>query len=618
MELYCHRGWMLTIIMWKDIETSEDLLGYRFHARLLKEIVLDKSMLPTSIGIFGNWGYGKSSLMLLMEKEINEEITKQVAEENNPRILQVRFNGWQYESYETTKYSLIQVLLDSVEKYLSDNRDIFDKLDIILKRINLLKLGVLLLKKYVWDKIPNAIKSNLPTADDLKKCVGVDDITKFQNEFQNEHTSLFVTKFRTLLESIVEDAKFDSIIVYIDDLDRCSGEKMIECIEAIKLFLNVKNTAFVLGADERMVERAIKEHYPEIEQDKRQIYSPFSDYLEKLIQIPYRLPRLSLNEQYTYILFLLLKSKYPNFFNAVIKDYNDYKNKEPFGNYDAEKMRAALGENKIPDVEALIPIIPMMTRFLNGSPRQLKRFLNTFDLRMRMVQVANIREIDPTVLAKLMLLEYNFKYQRLFESLYGMQLLGDGIIDKIGEVEECARQKKKLNDKRWQEWEEDNLVLDWLSLSPSLSGVNLKEYFWIARDSLKNSVPVESLVSNVARRFYLTLRNKQSAIAKKKFLQEEIAKLEDEERQMVIMLLNHDFTKNPNDSKVLELLQADSEVRVLIQNESDCKSLFSHVDTLKMEPAWGVILGKLKKNDFWNHFISPLKFGEKLQKMLNK
>ena len=618
MELYCHRGWMLTIIMWKDIETSEDLLGYRFHARLLKEIVLDKSMLPTSIGIFGNWGYGKSSLMLLMEKEINEEITKQVAEENNPRILQVRFNGWQYESYETTKYSLIQVLLDSVEKYLSDNRDIFDKLDIILKRINLLKLGVLLLKKYVWDKIPNAIKSNLPTADDLKKCVGVDDITKFQNEFQNEHTSLFVTKFRTLLESIVEDAKFDSIIVYIDDLDRCSGEKMIECIEAIKLFLNVKNTAFVLGADERMVERAIKEHYPEIEQDKRQIYSPFSDYLEKLIQISYRLPRLSLNEQYTYILFLLLKSKYPNFFNAVIKDYNDYKNKEPFGNYDAEKMRAALGENKIPDVEALIPIIPMMTRFLNGSPRQLKRFLNTFDLRMRMVQVANIREIDPTVLAKLMLLEYNFKYQRLFESLYGMQLLGDGIIDKIGEVEECARQKKKLNDKRWQEWEEDNLVLDWLSLSPSLSGVNLKEYFWIARDSLKNSVPVESLVSNVARRFYLTLRNKQSAIAKKKFLQEEIAKLEDEERQMVIMLLNHDFTKNPNDSKVLELLQADSEVRVLIQNESDCKSLFSHVDTLKMEPAWGVILGKLKKNDFWNHFISPLKFGEKLQKMLNK
>lgn len=96
--------------MWKDIETSEDLLGYRFHAKLLKEIVLDKSMLPTSIGIFGNWGYGKSSLMLLLEKEINEEIAMHVAEGNTPQILQVRFNGWQYESYETTKYSLIQYI----------------------------------------------------------------------------------------------------------------------------------------------------------------------------------------------------------------------------------------------------------------------------------------------------------------------------------------------------------------------------------------------------------------------------------------------------------------------------------------------------------------------------
>ena len=56
--------------MWKDIETAEDLLGYRFHAKLLKDIVLDDNMLPTSIGIFGNWGYGKSSLMLLMQKEV--------------------------------------------------------------------------------------------------------------------------------------------------------------------------------------------------------------------------------------------------------------------------------------------------------------------------------------------------------------------------------------------------------------------------------------------------------------------------------------------------------------------------------------------------------------------
>lgn len=84
--------------MWKDTETAEDLLGYRFHAKLLKDIVLDDNMLPTSIGIFGNWGYGKSSLMLLMQKEVDIEIAKQKVAGKEWRVLQVRFNGWQYET----------------------------------------------------------------------------------------------------------------------------------------------------------------------------------------------------------------------------------------------------------------------------------------------------------------------------------------------------------------------------------------------------------------------------------------------------------------------------------------------------------------------------------------
>lgn len=603
--------------MWKDIETSEDLLGYRFHARLLKEIVLDKSMLPTSIGIFGNWGYGKSSLMLLMEQEINEEIKRLVEQKKNPRILQVRFNGWQYESYETTKYSLMQVLLDSVEKYLSEQRDAFEKFDILLGRVNLLKVGVLLLKKYTWDSIPDKIKENFPSAEDLKQCIDVDDVENFKKEFENAHTSLFVSKFRRLFESIVTEAEFDSIIVYIDDLDRCSSEKMIECIEAIKLFLNVTNTAFVLGADERMVERAIKDHYPEIEKDKRLICSPFSDYLEKLIQIPYRLPRLSFNEQYTYIMLLLLKSNYPNHFDSVINDYHAYKEKEPFGKYDAEKMKAALENNTIPNVEAFIPIIPMMTRFLNGSPRQLKRFLNTFDLRMRMVKVANIRTIEPMVLAKLMLLEYNVKYQSLFETLYHLQLLGNGYIDKIDVVEKSAKQKEKLSDDRWKDWEEDELVREWLTLEPSLSGVNLKEYFWIARDSLKNSIPIESLVSNAARRLYLSLNSKQAVTAMQPILQQDISKLEDEERLMVITLLNNDFAKDPDNKKVRDMIHADSTLNILIQDVSDCKRLFEHVDTLKMSPAWGAVISQLKRVGFWDTFISSLKFDSKLQKRLN-
>lgn len=601
--------------MWKDIETAEDLLGYRFHAKLLKDIVLDDNMLPTSIGIFGNWGYGKSSLMLLMQKEVDIEIAKQKDAGKEWRVLQVRFNGWQYENYESTKYTLIQVLLDSVESYLSADKGFFEKLDGLLRRINLLKVGVLLFKKYAWSQIPSEIKDHLPSSEELKACIDVDNIDKFRAEFENDRTSLFVTSFRKLFESIIKDAQFKSVIVYIDDLDRCSGERMIECIEAIKLFLNVDHTAFVLGADERMVELAIKEHYPVQDRNKSVIYSPFSDYLEKLIQIPYRLPKLSFGEQATYIMFLLLKSKYPNYFDGVLANYYKFKDKEPFKVYTYKQFKQDLNGRNIPDVEKLLEIVPMMNRFLNGTPRQLKRFLNTFDLRLRMVKVASMREINEIILAKLMLLEYNFKYQKLFESLYGMQQTNQGTIKDIDKVESNARQNKNLGDKRWEEWADDKLVWEWLKVEPSLMGVNLAPYFWIARDSLKNSVPVENLVSNSVRLLFQNLLHKQSARVVKSVLQEEMVKFDETERQMLILLLNQELIKDPNNKQVVQLFQAD-ESNLVVQTEEDCNLLFDNINTVVLSPSWGVILEKRKTVDAWKKFIETRTFDEKVKRLI--
>ncbi len=601
--------------MWKDTETAEDLLGYRFHAKLLKDIVLDDNMLPTSIGIFGNWGYGKSSLMLLMQKEVDIEIAKQKDAGKEWRVLQVRFNGWQYENYESTKYTLIQVLLDSVESYLSADKGFFEKLDGLLRRINLLKVGVLLFKKYAWSQIPSEIKDHLPSSEELKACIDVDNIDKFRAEFENDRTSLFVTSFRKLFESIIKDAQFKSVIVYIDDLDRCSGERMIECIEAIKLFLNVDHTAFVLGADERMVELAIKEHYPVQDRNKSVIYSPFSDYLEKLIQIPYRLPKLSFGEQATYIMFLLLKSKYPNYFDGVLANYYKFKDKEPFKVYTYKQFKQDLNGRNIPDVEKLLEIVPMMNRFLNGTPRQLKRFLNTFDLRLRMVKVASMREINEIILAKLMLLEYNFKYQKLFESLYGMQQTNQGTIKDIDKVESNARQNKNLGDKRWEEWADDKLVWEWLKVEPSLMGVNLAPYFWIARDSLKNSVPVENLVSNSVRLLFQNLLHKQSARVVKSVLQEEMVKFDETERQMLILLLNQELIKDPNNKQVVQLFQAD-ESNLVVQTEEDCNLLFDNINTVVLSPSWGVILEKRKTVDAWKKFIETRTFDEKVKRLI--
>ena len=54
--------------MWADNETNEDLLGYQVHADLLKEVVLDSTMLPISIGIFGDWGFREEQSDALDER----------------------------------------------------------------------------------------------------------------------------------------------------------------------------------------------------------------------------------------------------------------------------------------------------------------------------------------------------------------------------------------------------------------------------------------------------------------------------------------------------------------------------------------------------------------------
>ena len=54
--------------MWSDNETAEDLLGFRLHSDLVREIVTDPALLPVTVGLFGDWGSGKSSVMRMLAR----------------------------------------------------------------------------------------------------------------------------------------------------------------------------------------------------------------------------------------------------------------------------------------------------------------------------------------------------------------------------------------------------------------------------------------------------------------------------------------------------------------------------------------------------------------------
>ena len=72
--------------MWSDIETRRDYLNYLELAEVVSEILLNPAMRPVSVGVFGTWGTGKSSLLNLIEGQLRES-----AKDN---VIVIRFDAW--------------------------------------------------------------------------------------------------------------------------------------------------------------------------------------------------------------------------------------------------------------------------------------------------------------------------------------------------------------------------------------------------------------------------------------------------------------------------------------------------------------------------------------------
>ena len=582
--------------MWSDNETTQDLLGYQVHADLLRKIILNDAMLPISIGVFGNWGSGKSSLMLLLQQSLHE--WEESHQNEHSIILQVYFNSWQFESYDSTKLTMIESILEALDKDINTRKDVFERADDLLARINFLKVGVFILKKAYDNLTPDWLKKWLPKKDDIDKITGKDKYNNLLEDVTKGNTSKFIATFRELFEDLVEDMRYKAVIVYVDDLDRCDPKRIIGCLEAVKLFVNVKNTAFVIGADERIIEYAISQHYP-IQMKKEDISSPFSDYLEKLIQLPYKLPRLSDNEQETYITLLLCKNHLNEIhFNEIHQKYLEFRKTDKHSKYNIDDIKANIPENQNIDfyaVEYRLPIVPIIKQFLNGNPRQLKRFLNTLYVRQELADVAGFRDIRPDVLTKIMVLEYNTLYNSRFEELYKLQNENGGVLP-LEDVEQEAKTEEGIQNPQWKDnWSSDYLK-QWLSSEPSLKDINLQNYFWVARDALKNEKPIASLVTSKVMLLFQRLCTLQTNVTMKRGLPGIINACDDSEKDMIIHLINDNLRKDPKSENCWRILNCDENNLLLSNNIDRIKLLFSNIRTENIDAKADVFFVRMRSS----------------------
>jgi predicted KAP-like P-loop ATPase len=586
--------------MWTDNVTDRDFLGFDVHANLIIELIKDDKMLPLTIGLFGDWGSGKSSILEVLKKDLEKE----------PKTACLYFNGWTFEGYDDAKAALLETIVKAFENEKKFGAEIKDNIRKLYKSINWMRVIGFGLKNIA---IP------LVTGGVIQLAQSITDISDKPEQFvkdANEDIDKFelVRKFRDEFENLLEKSKVEKLVVIIDDLDRCLPDRIIDNLEAIKLFLNVKNTAFVIGADPRIVRHAIEYRYKNMIDDSNKENSNeriVYDYLEKLIQIPYSLPKLSDSEVETYITLLFCESDIdnPDDFKVVLDAFKKFREHDRYSVFDFAKVKEALADTtKTEKLEQNVSLIaklsPIISESLYGNPRQIKRFLNTFMLRKKLAVVAKIPDFRDDILAKLMILEY--AEPKLFEMLYNWQISNNGIAQQMDDLENACnvKENEKINiSDDYKEWKNKPKIINWISSNPPLSKSDLRDYFWISRDRL-SSMQSNLLISPIVKSLLSKLEpTKMAEKLTKDILNKELKTLNQNDQIAFFQSLKQKMVTDPSNKRNYDLFN------LALEESFDCKSIYidalNNVGKKKLPPAVGEALkGLANKHPEFNQFIN--------------
>jgi predicted KAP-like P-loop ATPase len=495
--------------MWNDKESTVDFLGHKRIAQTITDIIGEQHLRPLTVGVYGDWGAGKSSVLTFIQQQFATE----------PDVLVITFNGWLFQGYEDTKSALMESVVTELVRSQPKNQQA-------------LRLGKSLLDKINWFKIAKvgaagmmslaatATAAHLAPAmapiiaghgalsfignlfagkpdkkpDEKEKEI---DYEEFIRDEANGTVPGQFQLFRKQFRELIEAASVSKLVVLVDDLDRCLPQTVIEILEAIRLFLFVEGTVFVLSADEHLIEYAVRKHFPDLPVDRTEYTR---NYLEKLVQIPFRLPSLNRLQSSNYISFLLLQQHLqtaPDTLARIVEAFEASK-KTPFDNVvlDSTFIEATLGSGAIPKLRGVLAIAGQLGNVLadglKGNPRNIKRFLNTLFLRQRVARVSGIADsVELAVLAKLMILE------RFHDQLYDT-VTEDALADEQGhsaliaaaearvkelETEASGAGAKKATKKVEKASEDgDQELLAWAKLKPAVGEIDLRPYIFISRE----------------------------------------------------------------------------------------------------------------------------------------
>jgi len=251
--------------------TSEgDRLQFaRFVKPLATVLRAETTTTPLTVGVFGPWGSGKSSLLRLLQEEL---------EKNDPeRFLFIPFNPWTHRREPNMLVPLLHAAYDATTKKSDAFKESAQKIFNVLTRLG----ADLLLKAVTVDAV------------DLEKLEELEEsYVKSRQKVESEMRKLRQTLEEWAQEVYKSTQKGRRIVFVIDDLDRCEPTEILDVLEAVKLFLDVPHMMVILAVDKEVIDRGIEVRYDKFPFAKERKAALGAEYLEKIVQLPVVLPPL--------------------------------------------------------------------------------------------------------------------------------------------------------------------------------------------------------------------------------------------------------------------------------------------------------------------------------------